>query len=76
MWQAAGDKANGYKSVTFHNVGSDFPVFDDMQKYVVDAGKAAGAGDNVGKVLYNRGMYAAMLAVEAAKDRPRHPWYR
>ncbi|CUH79196.1 hypothetical protein TRM7557_02253 [Tritonibacter multivorans] len=64
---AAGDKANGYKSVTFHNVGSDFPVFDDMQKYVVDAGKAAGAGDNVGKVLYNRGMYAAMLAVEAAK---------
>ena len=65
--QAAGEKANGYKSVTFHNVGDDFPVFDDMRKYVVDAGKAAGAGDNVGKVLYNRGMYAAMLAVEAAK---------
>jgi branched-chain amino acid transport system substrate-binding protein len=33
----------------------------------VDAGKAAGAGDQVGTVLYNRGMYAAMLAVEAAK---------
>jgi branched-chain amino acid transport system substrate-binding protein len=65
--QAAGEKANGYKSVTFHNVGDDFPVFDDMRKYVVDAGLAAGAGDNVGKVLYNRGMYAAMLAVEAAK---------
>lgn len=65
--QAAGAKANGYKAVTFHNVGDDFPVFDDMQKYVVDAGLAAGAGDNVGKVLYNRGMYAAMLAVEAAK---------
>ncbi|MQQ08061.1 ABC transporter substrate-binding protein [Epibacterium sp. SM1979] len=64
---AAGAKANGYKAVTFHNVGDDFPVFDDMRKYVVDAGLAAGAGDNVGKVLYNRGMYAAMLAVEAAK---------
>lgn len=64
---AAGAKANGYKAVTFHNVGSDFPVFDDMQTYVVDKGLAAGAGDNVGKVLYNRGMYAAMLAVEAAK---------
>ncbi|MFY0308666.1 ABC transporter substrate-binding protein [Leisingera sp. D0M16] len=63
----AGDKANGYKAVTFHNVGRDFPVFDDIQKYVVDAGKAAGAGDQVGNVLYNRGMYAAMLAAEAAK---------
>ncbi len=63
----AGDGANGYKSIQFHNVGSDFPVFDDIQKYVVDAGKAAGAGDQVGTVLYNRGVYAAMLAAEAAK---------
>ncbi|WP_299694406.1 ABC transporter substrate-binding protein [uncultured Tateyamaria sp.] len=63
----AGDAANGYKALTFHGVGSDFPVFDDIQKYVVDAGKAAGAGDQVGTVLYNRGLYAAMLAAEAAK---------
>ncbi|MDP2581067.1 ABC transporter substrate-binding protein [Shimia thalassica] len=63
----AGAKANGYKALTFHNVGRDFPVFADMQKYVVDAGKAAGAGDQIGNVLYNRGMYAAMLAAEAAK---------
>ncbi len=63
----AGDAANGYKAITFHNVGSDFPVFDDIQKYVVDAGKAAGAGDQIGTVLYNRGLYAAMLAAEAAK---------
>ncbi len=63
----AGDGANGYKALAMHNVGSDFPVFDDIKKYVVDAGKAAGAGDQVGTVLYNRGMYAAMLAVEAAK---------
>ncbi|WP_093095917.1 ABC transporter substrate-binding protein [Shimia aestuarii] len=64
---SAGDKANGYKALTFHNVGRDFPVFDDIQKYVVDTGKAAGAGDQIGNVLYNRGMYAAMLAAEAAK---------
>jgi len=62
-----GEKANGYKALTFHAVGSEFPVFDDIQKHVIDAGKAAGAGDQVGTVLYNRGMYAAMLAVEAAK---------
>ncbi|AXI41021.1 ABC transporter substrate-binding protein [Sulfitobacter sp. SK011] len=64
----AGDAANGYKAVTFHAVGDDYPVFDDIRKYVVDAGKAAGAGDQVGTVLYNRGLYAAMLAAEAAKD--------
>jgi branched-chain amino acid transport system substrate-binding protein len=63
----AGEGADGYKAVTFHNVGSDFPIFDDIQKYVVDAGKASGNGDQIGKVLYNRGLYAAMLAAEAAK---------
>ncbi len=63
----AGDAANGYKAVTFHNVGNDFPVFDDIQKYVVDTGKAAGAGDQIGTVLYNRGLYAAMLAAEATR---------
>ncbi|MBM1632607.1 ABC transporter substrate-binding protein [Sulfitobacter mediterraneus] len=64
---AAGDKADGYKALTFHGVGDDFPVFDDIKKHVVDAGKAAGAGDQIGTVLYNRGLYAAMLAAEAAK---------
>ena len=63
----AGAAADGYKALTFHNVGSDYPLFGDIQKYVVDAGKAAGAGDQIGTVLYNRGLYAAMLAVEAAK---------
>ncbi|MEL6464201.1 MAG: ABC transporter substrate-binding protein [Pseudomonadota bacterium] len=63
----AGDAANGYKALTFHGVGSDFPIFDDIQTHVVDKGLAAGAGDQIGTVLYNRGIYAAMLAAEAAK---------
>ena len=62
----AGDGANGYKAVTFHGVGDDYPVFADIRKYVKDAGKAAGDGSNIGSVLYNRGLYAAMLAAEAA----------
>ena len=64
---AAGEAANGYKALTFHGVGNDFPVFADIQKHVVETGKAAGAGDQIGTVLYNRGMYAAMLAAEAVK---------
>ncbi len=63
----AGDAAHGYKALAMHNVGDDYPVYADLKKYVVDAGKAAGAGDQLGTVLYNRGMYAAMLAAEAAK---------
>ena len=63
----AGASANGYKALTFHNLGSDYPVYRDIQKHVVAAGKAAGAGNNLGTVLYSRGMYAAMLAAEAIK---------
>jgi len=63
----AGERANGYKALTFHNLGDDYPLYDDLRKYVVDAGKAAGAGDQLGTALYNRGMYAAMLAAEAVK---------
>ncbi|SET68624.1 ABC transporter substrate-binding protein [Oceanicella actignis] len=63
----AGEGADGYKAVNFHNVGANYPIFDDLKKYVIDAGKAAGAGDQVGTVLYNRGLYAAMLAAEAAR---------
>ncbi len=62
-----GEAANGYKALTFHNLGDDYPVYDDLQKYIVEPGKAAGAGDMLGTALYNRGLYAAMLAVEAAK---------
>ena len=63
-----GAKADGYKALNFHGVGDDYPLYDDLKKYVYDADKAAGAGDQAGTVLYNRGMYAAMLAVEAAKN--------
>ena len=63
----AGAAADGYKSLNMHGTGKDYPIYDDIQKYVVGAGKAAGAGDQIGTVLYSRGLYAAMLAAEAAK---------
>lgn len=63
----AGDGANGYKALSMHGVGTDFPLFDDIQQYVHDAGKSAGAGDQMGTVIYTRGVYAAMLAAEAAR---------
>ena len=66
-----GDGAHGYKALNMHNVGSDYPIYADIKKHVVDTGKAAGAGDQIGTVLYNRGMYAAMLAAEAAANAQR-----
>ena len=64
----AGDAAHGYKSLAMHAPGDDFPVYDDMRKYVIDKGLGAGDGSNVGTVIYSRGMYAAILAVEGAKS--------
>ncbi|MEL6521888.1 MAG: ABC transporter substrate-binding protein [Pseudomonadota bacterium] len=61
----AGDAANGYKALNMHNVGADFPIYDDLKTYVYDAGKGAGSTDQMGTILYNRGLYAAMLAAEA-----------
>ena len=63
----AGDGANGYKALNFHAVGDDFALYDDLEEHVYSKGMAAGAGDQHGTVLYNRGIYAAMIAVEAAK---------
>jgi len=63
----AGQGAHGYKSLAMHGTGMDYPVYEDLKTYVYDRGLSAGAGDQVGTVLYSRGMYAAMLAVEAAK---------
>ncbi len=60
----AGAAANGYKSLNMNAV-EDMPVFDEIQSMVIDAGKNAGDGSNLGSVLYTRGMYAAMLAAEA-----------
>jgi branched-chain amino acid transport system substrate-binding protein len=64
---AAGEAAHGYRSLAMHGTGTDYPIYADMQQYVIDAGLASGNGDQVGTVLYSRGLYAAMLAVEAAK---------
>jgi len=63
----AGEAANGYKSLAMHNTGSDFPIYADLKKHVYDKGLAAGDGSSSGQVLYNRGLYAAMLATEAAR---------
>ena len=63
----SGQASDGYKALAFTATGDDFPVFEDIKQYVRDAGKAAGAGDKIGTVQYNRAVYSAMLAAEAIR---------
>jgi branched-chain amino acid transport system substrate-binding protein len=63
----AGAGADGYKSINFTGVGTDYPFYADLREHVIDAGRGAGDGSSVGTVQYNRGIYAAMLAAEAAR---------
>ncbi len=65
--EPVGGKATGYKALALTAPGRDFPIYEDLERYVYSKGLSAGAGDQHGKVLYNRGLYAAMLAAEAAK---------
>jgi branched-chain amino acid transport system substrate-binding protein len=63
-----GMASHGYKAANFSGVGSDFAIYDDLQKHVIDKGLAAGTGANVGSVIYNRGLYAGMVAAEAVRN--------
>jgi branched-chain amino acid transport system substrate-binding protein len=62
----AGQGAHGYKSLTFNAPGDNYQVHKDIKKYVHDKGEASGDGSHFGTVLYNRGLFQAMVQVEAA----------
>ncbi|MEX2520744.1 MAG: ABC transporter substrate-binding protein, partial [Paracoccaceae bacterium] len=64
----AGDGANGYKAATWHGTGDGYPIYEDLRKHVLDTGKAAGDGSHLGEVLYNRGMYAAVIVAEIIRN--------
>jgi branched-chain amino acid transport system substrate-binding protein len=61
--------AKGYNGLAMnHSAENDLPIHKDMAKYLYDKGKGtAGKKDDVGSVLYNRGMLSAMLTVESIK---------
>ncbi len=63
----AGDGANGYKSLTMHGTGMDYPVYADLQEIRARCGQSVRRGRSGGTVLYSRGMYAAMVISEAIR---------
>jgi branched-chain amino acid transport system substrate-binding protein len=62
----AGEAAKGYLATSFHGVGTDYPVIQDIIKYVY--GKGGGKNrEEVGQVLYDRGVLNAIYDTEAIR---------
>ena len=65
--EAAEGAANGYYAASLNLAGSDFPVVQDVQKLLVAKGKSQSNPKLLGTVLWNRGLAAAMMTVEAVR---------
>jgi branched-chain amino acid transport system substrate-binding protein len=64
--EAAGPAAEGYYAASLNLAGKDFGVVKDVEKFVTAKGKG-GDAKLVGTVLWNRGLAAGMLTVEAVR---------
>ncbi len=63
----AGADAKGYNALALQHSAGQTAVHADILKYVYGRGKGAGQKEDVGQVLYNRGMINAMLLVESIR---------
>jgi branched-chain amino acid transport system substrate-binding protein len=62
-----GAGAKGYHALALNGSGKDQKVIQDIMKYVHDKGQGTGPKDEVGSVLYTRGVMIQMLGVEAVR---------
>ena len=63
----AGDGAKGYNALTFMAPAGQGKVHQDVLKFVHDKGQGTGPKTEVGEVLYNRGLVAAMMSTEGVR---------
>jgi len=62
-----GEGAKGYNALNLNTSGQQPKVIQDILKYVHDKGQGTGPKDEVGQVLYTRGLIIQMLGVEAVR---------
>ena len=62
-----GEGAKGYNALALNTSGQQPKVIQDILKYVHDKGQGTGPRDEVGSVLYTRGVIIQMLGVEAVR---------
>jgi branched-chain amino acid transport system substrate-binding protein len=63
----AGNAATGYKALMLQHGSGKFAVHADIERYVYAKGKGSGKEEEIGQVLYNRGLVGAMLGVEGIR---------
>jgi branched-chain amino acid transport system substrate-binding protein len=64
----AGAQAKGYQALNLSGIGQNYPAIQDILKYVIDKGKTqTSSRDQVGEVLYNRGVMNAVIIAEAIR---------
>jgi branched-chain amino acid transport system substrate-binding protein len=63
----AGEGAKGYHSLALQHSAGRGQVQEQVLKLVHDKGQGTGPKDEVGEVLYNRGLVSAALSVEAVR---------
>lgn len=67
--KSVGAAGKGYLAANFSGIGQDYPAVQDMLTHVVDKGLSKVASkDDVGNVLYNRGMFNAVVLAEAIRE--------
>ncbi len=62
-----GDGAKGYNALALNTSGQSPKVIQDILKYVHGKGQGTGPKDEVGSVLYTRGVIIQMLGIEAVR---------
>ncbi|MGQ3081673.1 MAG: ABC transporter substrate-binding protein [Hydrogenophaga sp.] len=62
-----GEGAKGYNALALNTSGTQPKVIQDILKLVHDKGQGTGPMDEVGSVLYTRGVIIQMLSIEAVK---------
>ncbi len=62
-----GEGAKGYNALALNGYGQSSKVAQEILKHVHDKGQGSGPRDEVGSVLYTRGMIIQMLGVEAVR---------
>ena len=62
-----GEGAKGYNALALNTSGQQPKVIQDILKLVHDKGQGSGPKDEVGQVLYTRGVIIQMLSIEAVR---------
>ena len=62
-----GEGAKGYNALALNTSGTQPKVIQDIMKYVHDKGQGTGPKDEVGSVLYTRGVIIQVLSIEAVR---------